>query len=719
LDYSREELMDMHIGDIEAIETAEQPGQRIRKIMQVGKDRFETRLRRHDAKIIDVEASVNCMDSEGGRVFIFLRDITERKEAEEALQASEKRYRLLAENVSDVIWVIDMNLQPTYLSPSITKMTGYSVEEAMARGLGKGLTSAETEAVSEIVMAELARKGEPNTATRLTSVTVGMEHKDGSRLWAESTGTLLRGPDGQPVEIVGVLRDITKRKRAEEQLQRQERYFRAITERSSDVVVVLSKDGVALYVSPTVEHMLGITREQAEGASFMNSVHPDDIPRVAEDWAYLMEHPGGTRKGERRLQHADGSWRYVEAIGYSLLDDPAVRGVVINIRDITELKQAEARQQQAQAQLALSSRLASIGQLASGVAHEINNPLSIVIGCSQMLMEKGVPKDIKEDIDMVHDSAQRVAEIVKGLLVFARQSRPGKSYVDINAIVSRVVGLRAPEMRINDIMVSTRLDPDLPRTMVDEGQMQQVFLNIVVNAEQAMTEAHGDGHLRIKTERIGDNIRISFKDDGIGISEEHLPRLFDPFFTTKQVGEGTGLGLSISYGIIREHQGNIYARAKPGKGATFVVELPIVAKPDDMESLEEGPAKDLKRKTIGRILVVDDEPAMCRMLARLLTQDGHNVETAGDANAALKKMKRKRFSLVLADVKMKGMSGIELYEHLGKTDQSMQRRVIFITGDTLARGTRDFLEKTKAPYISKPFDVEHVKERVNQMLAKM
>ena len=169
----------------------------------------------------------------------------------------------MAENVSDVIWVIDMNLQPTYLSPSITKLTGYSVEETLARGMEKGLTPAAIEAVSEIVMAELARKGEPNSATRLTPVAVEMERKDGSKIWAESAGTLLRGPDAQPVEIIGILRDITERKKADETLQRREQHFRALTEHSSDVILVVSAEGTVRYVTPSVEPLLGFNPEEA------------------------------------------------------------------------------------------------------------------------------------------------------------------------------------------------------------------------------------------------------------------------------------------------------------------------------------------------------------------------------------------------------------------------------------------------------------------------
>jgi signal transduction histidine kinase len=261
------------------------------------------------------------------------------------------------------------------------------------------------------------------------------------------------------------------------------------------------------------------------------------------------------------------------------------RAAMWNRVGVTEHKQAEVMQRKVQGEPDLSGQLAFIGRIAADVAHEINNPLTVVIGCSKMLMEKDVPEDIKKDLQVINESAQHVAGIVRRLLTFTCQSKPGREYSEINALVSRVLRLRTHEMSIHNVVVMTRLDPDLPWTIVDVGQIQQVFLNIILNAEQAMVKAHNGGRFLIKTEQVGEAIRITFKDDGVGIAKEDLPKLFDPFFTTKAVGEGVGLGLSISYGIIQAHNGRIYARGKPGKGATFVVELPIVAKPDQPESV--------------------------------------------------------------------------------------------------------------------------------------
>jgi len=245
------------------------------------------------------------------------------------------------------------------------------------------------------------------------------------------------------------------------------------------------------------------------------------------------------------------------------------------VRDITERKQAEEREKELQQQLNLSSRLAAVGELAAGVAHEINNPLTGILGFSQRLLRKSTDEEIRQDLERIHNEAQRMVKVMDNLRTFTRRREPKKEYSDVNDILQEALGLRAYELKTSDIEVVTSLVPGLPKTMVDFQQIQQVFLNIILNAEQAMSEASGGGKLTIKTQEGKGGIRISFTDDGPGIPAEHLDKLFDPFFTTRREKGGTGLGLSICHGIVAEHAGKIYAKSKPGKGATFFVELPL------------------------------------------------------------------------------------------------------------------------------------------------
>jgi signal transduction histidine kinase len=246
-------------------------------------------------------------------------------------------------------------------------------------------------------------------------------------------------------------------------------------------------------------------------------------------------------------------------------------------RRVAELENLETEQRRAEEQMLITDRLASIGELASGLAHELNNPLTGVIGFSQLLLGKDLPDEIREDIKIIYSEAKRAADVMKNLLIFARKHAPIKQLVDINRVIEKVLTLRAYEHKVENIQVVNRFAPDLPLTMADYFQLQQVFLNIIINAEHFMLEAHHRGTLTITTRRAGNSIIASFADDGPGIAKEDMVHLFDPFFTTKEVGEGTGLGLSICHGIVTEHNGLLYAESEPGKGATFIVELPVLA----------------------------------------------------------------------------------------------------------------------------------------------
>ncbi len=246
------------------------------------------------------------------------------------------------------------------------------------------------------------------------------------------------------------------------------------------------------------------------------------------------------------------------------------------IRYAIERKQAEERERRLQMQLSLSNRLASLGLMVEGIAHEINNPLASVIGFAQVLAHEDVPENTRRDLKTIADSAQRVADIMSNLLAFARQHKLERTCVNINDTIVSALEMRADPLRGSDITVTTRLDPALPLTMADADLLQQAFLNLIINAETEMRLAHGGGALEIRTELINDGIRVAFVDDGPGIAQANLIHLFDPFFSTRGVGQGRGLGLSVCYGIVTDHQGRIDVKSEPGKGSIFTVELPVI-----------------------------------------------------------------------------------------------------------------------------------------------
>ena len=659
--------------------------------------------------------------SPGGYV-VQIQDVTRRRSAKHLVQSSEIRYRRLFEAAQDGILILDADTgRMIDINPFLVNMLGYSHDDLIGKALWE-ISPLKDVATNREAFLKLQKEG------YIHYEHLPLETRDGRPIDVEFVSNVYLVNDAPAIQCN--IRDVTERKQAEE-LLRQERVeaegsLRQERTRAQEyldiaevMLVALNEQGHITMMNRKGCLILGCREAELIGKNWFDTCLPahlrDELRLVYQGLMAgevqpvgYFENPVLTGSGEERII----AWHN------SILRDEKghITGTLSSGEDITERRQAEAIQRQTQEQLVMASRLASLGRLASGVAHEINNPLTVVIGGAQMLMEKEIPEDIKEDLYLINDSAQCVAGIVQGLLIFARQSAPGKEYVNINALVSRVLRIQAHEMKLHDIEVTTRFAPDLPWTMVDVGQIQQVFLNTIVNADQAMVKAHNGGHFLIKTEQVGDVIRIAFKDDGVGIAKEDLPKLFDPFFTTKAVGEGVGLGLSISYGIIQAHNGRIYARGKPGKGATFVVELPIVAKTDQPESPEEH-AKEPKRAT-GRILVVYDEPSICRVLARSLTREGHIVETAGDADAALEKLKQERFGAVLLDIRMSDLNGKGLYECLGEIALSLQKRVVFITGDTLDSETQDFLDKTKVPCISKPFDIQQLRKSIDQVLMK-
>jgi len=249
------------------------------------------------------------------------------------------------------------------------------------------------------------------------------------------------------------------------------------------------------------------------------------------------------------------------------------------IRYAIERKQAEEREKRLQMQLSLSNRLASLGLMVEGIAHEINNPLASVIGFAQVLAHEDTPENTRRDLKTIADSAQRVADIMNNLLAFARQHKLERTFVNINDTIVSALEMRSDPLRGSDITVTTRLDPALPLTMADTNLLQQAFLNLIINAETEMALANGRGSLEIRTQLRDDTIQVAFVDDGPGIAKANLVHLFDPFFSTRGVGQGRGLGLSVCYGIVTDHQGRIDVKSEPGKGSIFTVELPVI--PED------------------------------------------------------------------------------------------------------------------------------------------
>ncbi|MFP3896058.1 MAG: ATP-binding protein [Anaerolineales bacterium] len=389
-----------------------------------------------------------------------------------------------------------------------------------------------------------------------------------------------------------------------------------------------------------------------------------------------------------------------------------------NARLVSDLQESLEHLKSTQDQLIQSEKLSALGQLIAGVAHELNNPLTAIMGYTQILQRSDrFDKKAQEDLKRVHTQAQRAAEIVENLLTFARQHRTERQYVDVNEIIERTLELRSYQLYVENVEIVRELDENPPRTMADASQMQQVFLNLINNALDAMIEHAGGGTLTIRSQTKGDSIQVSVSDTGPGLSSEAKKHLFEPFFTTKEVGKGTGLGLSICFGIIDAHNGRIWAEDPPGEGATFIIQIPIVT-PTKETKTETNPVPPVTKK---RILIVEDDDHVASVLERLLSQDGHDTLWAQDGTMALKALARAKdrdetFDLMISDVKMPKMSGTRLYERVSQQDPELARRTLFITGDTMSSSTREFLRHVGLPYLTKPFEIQEMRLALDRLL---
>ncbi len=448
---------------------------------------------------------------------------------------------------------------------------------------------------------------------------------------------------------------------------------------------------------PVVIPLRGATQRQIEE------------PDTYEDAPLVV---GGNVAGMLRVSRTRPLAREQQSLYFAMASDVS--------KAIERLDAQRAQTRLVQERLLQSEKMSSVGQLVSGVAHELNNPLTGIMGFAQLLMLRELDDATRRQVQTIYDEAERASKIVSNLLTFARRRKAQKEPVSLNTLIDRVLELRNYDLRVRDIEVERDLDADLPETMVDTNQIQQVFLNIIINAEQTMRGDGGAGVLRIRTTRGDGVVTISFQDTGPGMSAETLRRIFDPFFTTKDAGEGTGLGLTISYGIIEEHGGRIWAESKPGRGTTFFIELPVVARaasaPPQKPVAE--PLSDAAPVERRRILVVDDEESIQKLLTGVLEMDGHEVQLASNGREALERVRAEPFDIIISDIKMPVMGGPGLYHKLREEGSPLARRLIFITGDTVAPDTRSFLQSVENDVLAKPFRLRDVRETVRKALTR-
>jgi two-component system NtrC family sensor kinase len=385
-----------------------------------------------------------------------------------------------------------------------------------------------------------------------------------------------------------------------------------------------------------------------------------------------------------------------------------------------QLEQTVETLRRTQAQLVQSEKLSAVGEFVSGVAHELNNPLTSVIGFAELLKQAEVSSPHRRHVELIVASANRCHKIVQSLLKFARQHKPERKPVKIEELIEATIEILRYQMRTSNIEVATDYEADLPRVMGDGNQLQQVFLNLINNARQAIEDFRPQGRIQIRVARFGQWVRLLFQDDGPGISEQNLGKIFNPFFTTKEVGKGTGLGLSLSYGIIKEHNGTITVQSSPGQGATFIVDLPIA-----LENAAETRSSHTKRfvsaKFNGKgrkVLVIDDEEIILNLIGELLSSTGCELDLAQDGDTALKRISDTTYDAILCDWRMPGLSGHQVYDRVLSRNPDSASRFIFMTGDVMNETTQRFLKETGNLCLAKPFSLDELRNAVFEVFEK-
>ena len=512
--------------------------------------------------------------------------------------------------------------------------------------------------------------------------------------------------------IVVTRSDVTNRKEMERALRDSESLVRSILEASPvPVAMTRAEDGLIIYESPASRKIFGQMQMSGE-PSYLSDLYVDQQDR--RHYLKLLREKGTVEGYEVLLRKANGEQIWV-SVTASLIKYQGDEMIVASAYDLTERHAVEEQMARQRDALYQSEKLSALGSLLAGVAHELNNPLSVVVGHAQLLKETAGDTRIVERATKIGNAADRCSRIVKSFLAMARQRPPERRAVDLRDIVQATLDVTGYSLRTSNIEVRLELDPAVPPVWGDSDQLNQVVTNLIVNAQQAMMDVTTPRVLTVRDSYDAERgeVVLTLSDTGAGIPEEIQSRIFEPFFTTKDIGEGTGVGLAVTHRIVEAHDGQICVESQVGKGTTFTLSLPVSTAV--AESVPQPHATGIAEPAAS-ILIIDDEPEVAQMLGDILAAQGHRVVTAGSGQKALRLLEGQRFDVILSDVRMPELDGPSLYAALERRDPTLLRRTGFISGDTLSPSARVFLQRVKRPFIEKPFTLDEVRALVGRIL---
>ncbi len=730
--YSRDEVMGMNDRQYTDHDHAKQLYRAFNKVYRTGEPTkgFDWEIIRKDGTKRYIQASVSLIKNPSGQPTGFrgiVRDITERKQAEEALAESEEKFRAMTAAAADAITVMDNQGRIAYWNPAAERMFGYLPQEAIGKELHSVLAPRRYHEAFKKGFENFRETGQGPAINAILEFIA--TRNDGTEFPIEVSTSAIK-LKGQ-WHAVGIIRDITERKRAEEALRESQQLLKKTFVSLHDAVFIIDAETVKIMdCNPAASEMFGYAREEMVGQPTL-FLHVDS-KALQEFRTYMyasVEEKGFLYLPEFRMKRKDGEFFSTEHSVIPLEDDQGKRiGWVSVVRDITERKRAEKKMAELQEQLRHSQRMEAVGRLGGGIAHDFNNLLTIIKGYAQLsLLDLKESDPLCGNIQEIQKAAQRATDLTRQLLAFSRRQILDLKVLDLNSLLKdlnkmlrRIIG--------EDVELVTLLPVDLGRVKIDPGQIEQVIFNLAVNARDAMPFG---GKLLIETTNVeldkeyanahigvvpGCYVKLSVSDTGIGMSQEVREKVFEPFFTTKDKGKGTGLGLSTVYGIVKQSGGNIWVYSEPGHGTTFKIYLPRVE-----EELDTIHGRDETDDSLPRgnetVLLAEDEQEVRLLAHRLLSQQGYRVLEATNGEEALRVAQDyagEKIHLLLTDVVMPQMGGKELADQLKILRPDV--KVLYVSGYTDNAIVHQGVLDPGTHFLQKPFSPKTLSDKVREVL---
>ncbi|MFZ3217326.1 MAG: PAS domain S-box protein [Candidatus Acidiferrales bacterium] len=638
-------------------------------------------------------------DEQATAVSGWIRDVTSQHE-------SEIRFTELFESLREGIFFTTPEGTLLDANPALVRMLGYDNKEELRKLNFRELYADGTQ--RDELVRQVVRQGS------VQDVDVVYRRKDGTLIHCLASGFAIRDTFGRTIRMQGTLVDITERIEIEARLHQEEEFVRRLVASFPDMIAVMDFDGRFTFISPRVEDVLGHPARELVGKTLRDQVHRNELPQFLEAFDALTSGRAANAQFEYRTKHADGSWRTLRASASPLYDAAGkINGVVASARDVTDAKLAEKQNLQ-------KEKLAAMGEMMSGVAHELNNPLTAILGVSDLLRERAADDATKRQVEIVLKQARRAAVIVQNLLSYSRPSALSLKKMRPEEALQPVIDQQRASLSQKNISIELIPPGTLPALEADPRLLQQVFVNLIVNAEQAITAQRERGALRASIEHADGKIIFVFADDGPGIAPENIGKIFDPFFTTKRPGGGTGLGLAISMAIVKEHGGTMEVQSNPGAGSEFRVILPAYVEEVSAPAPAVRPALPARTGSGAlrghSVYVVDDEESIREIVQEGLSARGMTVEGASSSEEALPHLAARAYDFVLCDFNLPGLNGEQFFERIHSPEGSAAPKFVFMTGALLDSSTMAHFTEKGAAVLQKPFHIAALASLLTELL---